>query len=191
MGINRHEIPARSKKLSLMSVIGSALVVSALLTTSACTSNSDQGATTSAASSATDTDRKAASANGKLRVCVQNRSGAELRLEWNSSIQTDQRVKTLAPDASDCAVSFSTLGTQYAKLTVAGHRLDFYNDDVFGGIKMSTDRVTEKLTPSNIKSVTLTGSGKPSLLVEAVSTELLTTFNDVEAYPIDVQIYSN
>ena len=187
MGKNTHENPARPKKLS---VIGSALVVSALLTTSACTSDSDQGATTSAASSATDTDRKAASANGKLRVCVQNRSGTELTLEWNSSMQTDQLVNTLEPDAFGCAVSFSTLGTQYAKLTVAGHRLDFYNDDVFGGIKMSTDRVTEKLTPSNIKSVTLTSAGKPSLLVEAVSTELLTTFNNVEAYPIDVQIYA-
>ena len=50
------------------------------------------------------------------------------------------------------------------------------------------DRGTEELARSTIQSATLTSLGKPSILVEAGSTELLPTFNHVEAYLINVEI---
>lgn len=140
-------------------------------------------------------DRSASLFYNKMRVCISNLTSAELRVTWNSWMQNDtgdylpasELDTTLSPDSSTCAVSYASGGTEEANVSLAGHPVTATNSGG-SGFKLNLSGTQASLLPNRTLRQELAREGNSTFALEAETNGVLTTFNAVRAYPIDLRV---
>lgn len=190
----------RVNKLQKTRLLSASIVLAALLSTAACSTepsnNASEGQTSSEGSSAED--RQANWLVNQMYVCIQNKTERPLSLVWSEYVKdtsgnqrdAEQLSKTLGPDAFDCAVSYSWWGNEHAEFKIEGTTLVASNSGAIWLIGHSIHSEYELLREGKVTTWPFTGSTDEQRRYEmrGFGTETLRTFNKVKAYPVDIQI---